>query len=51
MPAEEEKQLKANRKKRNKHAPGFNLPHLAFRYFQTDLFAVNGINFTRCCAC
>ncbi len=43
--AEEEQQLKANRKKRGKHAPGFDLPHLAFRYFQTDLFAVNGISF------
>lgn len=43
--ADEEKRLKANRKKRNKHAPGFNLPHLAFGYFQTDLFAINGISF------
>lgn len=41
----EEEGLKANRKKRGKHAPGFDLPHLAYRYFQTDLFAVNGISF------
>jgi transposase len=41
----EQKQLKTNKKRRDKHAPGFNLSHLAFRYFQTDLFAVNGISY------
>jgi transposase len=43
--ADEQQQLKANRKKRSKHTPDFNLSQLAFRYFQTDLFAITGISF------
>ena len=46
--AEEQQQLKVNRKKRNKHTPGFNLPQLAFRYFQTDLFAITGMSWGWC---
>lgn len=42
---EEGKRLKVNKKRRDKHAPDFNLSHLAFRYFQTDLFAINGISY------
>ncbi|MBC8988452.1 IS110 family transposase [Pedobacter sp. N36a] len=41
----EQKQLKANKKRRDKHAPSFNLSHLAFNYFHTDLFAINGISY------
>lgn len=41
----EQKQLKTNKKKRDKHAPSFNLAHLAFNYFQTDLFAINGVSY------
>lgn len=42
---DEGKRLKVNRKRRDKYAPDFNLSHLAFRYFQTDLFAINGISY------
>lgn len=42
---EESNRLKANKKRRDKHAPSFNLSHLAFNYFQTDLFAINGISY------
>ena len=41
----EQKQLKTNKKKRDKNAPSFNLSHLAFNYFQTDLFAINGASY------
>jgi transposase len=41
---EEQKQLKSNRKKANKHAPSFNLSRLAYQYFKTDLFAISGIS-------
>ena len=42
---EEKKQLKTNRKRAGKHAPGFNLSHLAYQYFRTDLFAISGISY------
>ena len=42
---EETKQLKTNRKRAGKHAPGFNLSHLAYQYFRTDLFAISGISY------
>jgi len=33
-----------NKKKSNKHTPTFNVPGLAYQYFQTDLFAISGIS-------
>jgi transposase len=42
---EEKKQLKTNCKRAGKHAPGFNLSHLAYQYFRTDLFAISGISY------
>lgn len=41
----EKKQLKTNRKRAGKHAPGFNLSQLAYQYFRTDLFAISGISY------
>jgi transposase len=42
---DETKRLKVHRKRADKHAPSFNLSHLAYQYFQTDLFAVSGISY------
>ena len=41
----EHKNLRANKKRRDKHAPSFDLSHLSFSYFNTDLFAINGISY------
>jgi transposase len=42
---DEKKQLKTDRKRAGKYAPGFNLSHLAYPYFRTDLFAISGISY------
>ncbi len=44
--AQEEKMLKVNNKKNRKHAPAFNVSRIAFQYFGTDLFAINGVSHT-----
>lgn len=44
--AQEEKMLKENNKKNRKHAPAFNVSRIAFQYFGTDLFAINGVSHT-----
>lgn len=44
--AQEEKMLKENSKKNRKHAPAFNVSRIAFQYFGTDLFAINGLSHT-----
>ena len=41
----EQKQLNASIKRRDKHAPSFNISKLAFNYFNTNLFAINGIRY------
>lgn len=42
---DEHKTLKSNKKRRDKHAPSFDLSRLSFTYFNTDLFAINGISY------
>jgi transposase len=42
---EEEKALKENKKKSNKHTPEFNVSSIAYQYFRTDLFAISGISY------
>lgn len=44
--SQEEKELKATNKKNRKHAPAFNVSKIAFQYFGTDLFAIQGISHT-----
>lgn len=41
----EEKMLKENKKKTNKHIPEFNVSSIAWQYFRTDLFAISGISY------
>jgi transposase len=41
----EGKALKQSKKKSSKNAPEFNVPQLAYQYFQTDLFAISGISY------
>ena len=44
--SQEEKELKATNKKTRKHAPAFNVSKIAFQYFGTDLFSIQGISHT-----
>ena len=37
--------LKQSKKKSSKNAPEFNVPQIAYQYFQTDLFAISGISY------
>ena len=41
----EGKALKQSKKKSSKNAPEFNVPQIAYQYFQTDLFAISGISY------
>ncbi len=42
----EEKGGQQRKKKSSKNAPAFNVPKLAYQYFQTDLFAISGISYS-----
>jgi transposase len=44
--SQEEQELKATNKKNRKHAPAFNVSKIAYQYFGTDLFAIQGISHT-----
>ncbi|WP_437919681.1 IS110 family transposase [Sphingobacterium sp. LRF_L2] len=41
----DQKKFKQNKKRRDKHAPSFDLAYISFNYFNTDLFAINGISY------
>ncbi len=41
----EGKALKQRKKKSSKNASVFNVPQIAYQYFQTDLFAISGISY------